>query len=202
MAQIPKGLEYVKSISFFLKIGAFIVLLIALVTLGLFLNKADISLIVSGQLTVDSFDYWERKGGLDFGMFAIVVSWLVVMIMVAFFITGLHEKITIINWPLTVAINMIIWGVLLFISGCIIADTARKYDDKTYFTTSITFCDMLKTKYPYNYYSTSDARCGHLVGASITCFITTIIFGVDAFFNIQLFRGKETPSAAPPAVPT
>jgi hypothetical protein len=36
----------------------------------------------------------------------------------------------------------------------------------------------------------------------ITCFITTIIFGVDAFFNIQIYRGKETPSAAPPAVPT
>ena len=62
---------------------------------------------------------------------------------------------------------MIIWCVLLFISGCIIADTARKYDDKTYYITSITFCDLLKTKSEYNNYESSDARCGHLVGASV-----------------------------------
>ena len=35
-------------------------------------------------------------------MFAIVVSWLLVILMVALFITGLHEKLTVINWPLTV----------------------------------------------------------------------------------------------------
>ncbi len=36
-------------------------------------------------------------------MFAIVVSWLLVILMVALFVTGLHEKITVINWPLTVS---------------------------------------------------------------------------------------------------
>ena len=195
MAQIPKGLGYVKSIPFFLKIGAFVVLLIALSTLAFFLNEGEIK--VKGS-HFNSFDHWGRKGGLDFGMFVIVVSWLLVMIMVAFFITGLHEKITIINWPLTVAINMIIWGLLLFISGCIIADAARHYDSKKY--NGRTYCDWLKV-YTIGF-GTTDARCGHLVCASVTCFITAIIFGVDAFFNIQLFRGKETPSAAPPAVPT
>ncbi len=35
-------------------------------------------------------------------MFAIVVSWLLVILMVALFVTGLHERITVINWPLTV----------------------------------------------------------------------------------------------------
>ena len=35
-------------------------------------------------------------------MFAIVVSWILVILMVALFVTGLHEKITVINWPLTV----------------------------------------------------------------------------------------------------
>ena len=39
---------------------------------------------------------------LDFGMFAIVVSWIVVIVMVVVFVIGLHEKITVINWPMTV----------------------------------------------------------------------------------------------------
>ena len=57
----------------------------------------------SSITSMNSFDYWEKKGRLDFGMFVIVVSWLLVIIMVALFVTGLHEKITIINWPLTVS---------------------------------------------------------------------------------------------------
>ena len=164
MAQIPKGLGYVKSIPFFLKIGAFIVLLIALGTLGFFLDKGEIDV---KEAHFNSFDYWGKKAALDFGMFVIVVSWLLVMIMVAFFITGLHEKITIINWPLTVAINMIIWGVLLFISGCIIADAARHYDDKE--REGLTYCDWLKKNIPF--FGTTDARCGHLVGSSV-CLIS------------------------------
>ena len=72
-------------------------LLIALITLGTFLDKGNID----GK-TVSSFDYWGKKGRLVFGMFVIVVSWLLVILMVALFVTGLHEKITVINWPLTV----------------------------------------------------------------------------------------------------
>lgn len=43
---------------------------------------------------------------MDFGMFVIVVSWLVVILLVVLFITGLHEKITAINWPLTVRLSV------------------------------------------------------------------------------------------------
>ncbi len=60
---------------------------------------------------------------------------------------------------------MIIWGVLLFISGCLIADAARHYDDKTMLFVGgdkETLCDLLKEPY----YDT-DARCGHLVGAVV-----------------------------------
>ena len=39
-------------------------------------------------------------------MFVIVVSWLVVILLVVLFITGLHEKITVINWPLTVRLSV------------------------------------------------------------------------------------------------
>ena len=66
---------------------------------------------------------------------------------------------------------MVIWGVLLFIAGCIIADTARQYDDKTLKITYrvsgtvvyLTFCDSLKEDWV-----NSDARCGHLVGATVS----------------------------------
>ncbi|XP_028392090.1 uncharacterized protein LOC114516735 isoform X2 [Dendronephthya gigantea] len=206
MARIPKGLDYVRSVPFFLKIGAFIMLLIALITLGIFLDEANIDVKLQRQRygTINSFDGWGEKRRLDIGMSVIVVSLLQVILLVVLFATGLHEKISIINWPLTVAISMVIWGLLLFASGCFIADTAWKYDEKTtfkhgdhYHTTQYSFCDYLK-----NDIYDSDARCGHLVGSAATCIITTIIFGVDAFFNLQLWRGKETPSAGPAAVPT
>ena len=61
---------------------------------------------------------------------------------------------------------MVIWALLLFISGCVIADTARKYDDKTFYSTGLTFCDFLKKTRSYGGSST-DARCGHLVGATV-----------------------------------
>ena len=77
-------------------------LLIALGTLGTFLNKGSHDIPVVGGGKINSFDYWGLKGRLDFGMFVIVVSWLIVILMVALFVTGLHEKITVINWPLTV----------------------------------------------------------------------------------------------------
>ena len=53
---------------------------------------------------------------------------------------------------------MVIWGVLLFIAGCVIADTARQYDEKKFGHWS--FCDYLKLV-------GSNARCGHLVGATV-----------------------------------
>ena len=77
-------------------------LLIALGTLGTFLDKGSQDVLFKGGGKTNSFDYWGKKGRLDFGMFVIVVSWLIVILMVALFVTGLHEKVTIINWPLTV----------------------------------------------------------------------------------------------------
>ncbi|XP_028392019.1 plasmolipin-like [Dendronephthya gigantea] len=180
MGKISKGLAYIQSIPFYLKIAAFIVLLIALGTLGTFLDK-----IVFGT--------YGKKERLEFSMFVIVVSWLLVILMAVLFVSGLHEKISVINWPLTAAINMAIWALLLFISACLIADTARQYDKSV--TGGISLCDFLDNV-------DHDAKCGHLIAASIMCFIATIIFGVDAFLNIKIWRGAEPSSstaAAPPA---
>ena len=62
--------------------------MVAIGTLGRFLNEID----------PDS-----KRSRLDFGMFAVVVSWIVVVIMAVLFVSGLHEKISFINWPLAVS---------------------------------------------------------------------------------------------------
>ncbi|XP_046842630.1 uncharacterized protein LOC124436706 [Xenia sp. Carnegie-2017] len=181
MGTIPKGMKFVKSVLFFLKIAAFVILVIAIGTLGAFLDKADLHV---NRYGLSTFDRWGNKGSLDFGMCAIVVSWLFVIIIVVLFVTGLHEKVTLINWPLTVFINLVIGAVMLFIAGCVLADAARKYDnDKKGY--DHTFCSYLKAK-------NADATCRHVIGATVCCFIATLIFTVDAFFNFELFRGEAS----------
>ena len=57
---------------------------------------------------------------------------------------------------------MIIWGLLLFSAGCLMADAARHYDDKTApAEPPITFCDLLE--------KTDCGRCSYLVGATVGC---------------------------------
>ena len=58
---------------------------------------------------------------------------------------------------------MVIWALLLFIAGCVIADTARRYDEKKYDYDPYTFCDFLKEPQ-----ADSDARCGHLIGTTVS----------------------------------
>ena len=54
---------------------------------------------------------------------------------------------------------MVIWAVLLFISGCLIADAVRHYDNDEE-GTGRTLCDWLDL-------AKNDARCGHLIGATV-----------------------------------
>ena len=63
-----------------------------------------------------------------------------------------------------VAINMVFGALLLFIFACLIADTARQYDDLKQKHGS--FCDSLR-------YNMSDARCGHLIASSVCCIFFT-----------------------------
>jgi hypothetical protein len=65
---------------------------------------------------------------------------------------------------------MAIWGVLLFIAGCLMAHAALKYEVDVYAfhhaKYSSTFCDFLK-KGVAGKWPKSDARCDHLVGALV-----------------------------------
>ena len=111
---------------------------------------------------------------------------------------------------------MVIWAVMLFIAGCVIADNVREYEDKK-------ICDILK-------YFNSDARCGHLIAATVSlsrdyssranksslfrplfinvvsiflvyCFIASILFAVDAFFKFRILRGQSDSSSATASAP-
>ena len=77
-------------------------LLIAIVTLGIFLNEGNQDYSFrNSPAKINTFDYVGKKEYLDFGMAVIVLSWITVMSMVVLFVSGRHEKVTI-NWPLTV----------------------------------------------------------------------------------------------------
>ena len=81
--------------------------MIAISTLGAFLDNLG-----------SAINPWGGKGSLYFGMFAIIVSWIVVMVTVVVFVTGLHEKVTVINWPLTVGIKY--QGNFVFVESMIV----------------------------------------------------------------------------------
>ncbi|XP_046842008.1 plasmolipin-like [Xenia sp. Carnegie-2017] len=177
MGMIPKGTEYIKTVPFFLKIAEFVILLVAIGTLGRFLVKIGLT---------------SEKSRLDFLMFAVVVLWIVVVIMAVLFVSGLHEKISIINWPLTVFISCLTWSVMLFIAGCLLADTVRKFNNIAF--SSISSCDILDKE-------NLGATCGHLIGATVCCFIASILFAVDAFFNFRILQGQRDTSSATASAP-
>ena len=47
----------------------------------------------------------EKKGNLEFFLAVVIIGWLMVMALFALFVSGLHEKISAINWPLVVSGN-------------------------------------------------------------------------------------------------
>ena len=63
--------------------------MIAIGTVGYFLDQSS--------------DDYKKKGNLQFFMFVVVVGWLLVMALFVFFIVGLQEKISAVNWPLAVS---------------------------------------------------------------------------------------------------
>lgn len=178
MAQTGKGLDYLKSIPSILKIIEFVILLIAIGTVGYFLDKfPDIY-----------FDYYGKKGNLQFFMFVVVVSWLIVMALFVLFITGLHEKLTAINWTLVVVIISAVCAVLLLISSSLVADAARSYDKKK-FPALISICKAMDN-------GNTDAQCGQLIGGAVCGFIAMVLFAVDTAIHVRMFL---TRSAAPQA---
>ena len=76
---------------------------------------------------------------------------------------------------------MVIWGLLLFIAGCVIADTARQYDEKKF--EGVTFCDAHK-----NLNLKNDARCGHLVGATVILLFLVYIFAHSLLVRADSIR--------------
>ena len=76
-----------------------VVLVISIGIVGYFLDKTD--------AVIESILSNKKKGNLQFFIAVVVVACIVVVALFSLFITGLHEKVTQINWPLTVCTNFI-----------------------------------------------------------------------------------------------
>ena len=70
-----------------------VVLLVGIGTVGYFLNKAP-----DGFFTLAG-----KKGYLQFFLAVVVIGWILVVTLFCFFISGLHDRIPAINWPLCVS---------------------------------------------------------------------------------------------------
>jgi len=58
----------------------------------------------------------------SFFLFTTVFPWLLFIILFVILILGINKRLTMINWPLTMALNCIIWAVLLLIASSLVAD--------------------------------------------------------------------------------
>ncbi|XP_046841996.1 uncharacterized protein LOC124436113 [Xenia sp. Carnegie-2017] len=94
MGMTLKGFSFLKTSQCVDKLFASVMLLCAIVLMRLFLDDAGCAL-----------NSWAGTGSLDFGMFAMVTSLVVAMVMLVFFLIALHEQITIINWPLVIGVH-------------------------------------------------------------------------------------------------
>ena len=175
MGEIGKGLEYVKSIPFVLKISEIVVLLIAFSLPGHFLN----------EIYDEFLAYYEKKGNIDFFLFVTIVGWLIAIAFLIFFVIGIHEMISALPWTLVVAIVLAVWTILLLISSALLAAAAKHYDDdiKTYgffVSTNTSGCKLLDN-------ANHDAQCWQLIAGAIFGFIATVLHAVDAVIHTHMF---------------
>ena len=173
MGEIGKGLEYVKSIPFVLKISEIIVLLIAFSLAGHFLNEIHDSF----------FAYYGKKGNIDFFLFATIVGWLIAIAFLIFFAIGIHEMISALPWTLVAAIVSAVWTILLLISSALLAAAAKHYDDDIKIfgvSINISVCESLD-------HGNHDAQCWQLIAGAIVGFIATVLHAVDAVIHTHMF---------------
>ncbi|XP_028392800.1 uncharacterized protein LOC114517316 [Dendronephthya gigantea] len=178
MGQIEKGLNYLKSIPFILKIIEFIVLLIAFALAGHFMNEA----------VTNFFATFGKKGNIEFFLFATIVGWLIAIVLPILFFIGIQEKVSAIPWTLVVAILSAVWAVLLIIASSLLAAAAKHYEDKEGIRGK-SVCELLDD-------ANEDSQCGQLIGGTILGFIATVLYAVDTIIHARMFMtGASSPQA-------
>ncbi|XP_028392849.1 uncharacterized protein LOC114517353 [Dendronephthya gigantea] len=200
LERIEKGLDYVKSIPFVLKITEFVVLLIAFSLAGHFLNTMDSNFFV----------LYGKKGSIDFFLFVTIVGWLISIVFPILFIFGIQEKFLLENhWTLIVAVVSGVWALLLLTASAVLAMTAKKYDDEDeevrrsgyFFFTVHSACKLLNK-------NNSNATCGHLIGGAVFGIIAALLFAGDTIVHAYMYlkgRPGPIPQAAlghNPVIPT
>ena len=164
MAGLGKGCDYFKSLPGILKIIEFIVLLIALGSVGYFFEEM-------GSAT-------RKTDNLKFFLFVVIVAWILVIAFWLNFVSGLHEKMSAINWPLTHGVVFIVWAVLLLIASALLADAVKYYEDSH-------FCELLDRV-------DTKQQCEHLIVGTTFGFIAMVLFIVDAIIHFMMRRVSST----------
>ncbi|CAB4027953.1 CKLF-like MARVEL transmembrane domain-containing 7 [Paramuricea clavata] len=164
MAGLGRGCDYFKSFPGILKIIEFIVLLIALGSVGYFFEKM-------GSNT-------SKTDNLKFFLFVIIVAWILVMAFWLNFVSGLYEKMSAINWPLVDAVVFAVWAVLLLISSALMADAVKYYEDSK-------FCALLED-------ANTKQQCEHLIVGTIFGFIAMVLFIVDSVIHFLIRNVRST----------
>lgn len=109
-------------------------------------------------------------GATSFFLFTTVAPWLLLIVIFFVLLFGLHTKLTIINWPISLAINCCIWAFLLLISSSVVAS---KTDDDVIWT--------------YNHVII-DQKYSALRAAAAFGFFSMIGLLIQAFFHFREFR--------------
>lgn len=155
MVEISKGFDYIKSTAGVLKIFELIALLISISCMSGFMNALSNS-----------------KGTWEFFLCTMVVSWILTAGVFFFFVFGLHERFTSVNWPLVVGIVFMIFSLLQLIASSIIADNARNYKDSG-------ICDGWRAV-------SGAIDCNNLVVAAIFGFISFVLYVLDTLLHFWL----------------
>lgn len=104
-----------------------------------------------------------ETGMQSFFLFSTVFPWLLLIVLLIILLFGIHTRITLINWPLTLVINCCIWAFFLLVSSSLVADKSGKH------LCSVWKCDSLRAAAAFGFFS---------------------MFGLlaEAFFHFREFR--------------
>ncbi|XP_046843203.1 uncharacterized protein LOC124437254 [Xenia sp. Carnegie-2017] len=144
-------------------------LLVAIITLGVFINTTE-----------DEIHKWNNIGALTYGLSVTIISIISFVPMIVF-----HLRI---NAYRQVLWSKVILGLLIFTAGCVIANTRTNYgkDEKDTTIGRMTFCQWLKE-------SKNHVNCDYLVSSSAFCFVASFTLIIEAFI-MMMKRRRENQS--------
>ncbi|XP_031569511.1 uncharacterized protein LOC116304007 [Actinia tenebrosa] len=161
--------SYVVSLPGIIKIGEFILLLVAFASLTGFTSSHSDRLY---------------GGRYDFFYFATITSWLIVLVIFLLFASNLNHRLDF-NWNIVLMVYSVVTAVLLLLTSALVLDAVLFYRSHR---------EHLKSTQDYVGFCTVE-KCANIEAAGAFGILATVLFIADAvFFFIQ----NRSSRAAPP----